>query len=267
MNYQTIIWSVSDMKIITSIVLTFFAVSVAAAEEKLLTAKSAKHRVSLFELYTSEGCSSCPPADRYLSGLVKSGINNQQLIPLAFHVTYWDYIGWKDPFASASHDDRQRVIAKINHSRSIYTPQFVFNGSDYRQHKLLTANIQKVNQQAAVVDIILDIKKTDQRIKINMKTDSEKSDKNNIVYYLVLYENKLVSQIKAGENDGETLSHNYVVRKIHGPFKQKNTSTSESFKQDIKFDPEWKQYDLGVVAYAQDSATGEILQAVELKLF
>ena len=146
--------------------------SVALADEKILTAKSPEHRVSLLELYTSEGCSSCPPADRFLSGLEKSGLTNKQLIPLAFHVTYWDYIGWKDPFAAIINDDRQRAIAKVNRSRSIYTPQFVFNGADYRQRNSLNENIQKINQQKAAVDLVLDVEKIEQSINVYFKTDS-----------------------------------------------------------------------------------------------
>ena len=73
--------------------------SSSSIENTVKVAKSPDNRVVLLELYTSEGCSSCPPADRFLSELKDAGISDQQLIPMAFHVTYWDYIGWKDRFA------------------------------------------------------------------------------------------------------------------------------------------------------------------------
>ena len=68
------------------------------AADDVMIVSSPENRVVLLELYTSEGCSSCPPADRFLSELKAAGISDKQLIPVAFHVTYWDYIGWKDPF-------------------------------------------------------------------------------------------------------------------------------------------------------------------------
>jgi len=75
--------------------------------------KSGETKASVVELYTSEGCSSCPPADKFLSRLGKTE-ESDMIIPLAFHVDYWDYIGWKDPYANANYTQRQRVVARIN---------------------------------------------------------------------------------------------------------------------------------------------------------
>ena len=97
-----------QMKTIFLIPALFLFVTSVNADNQILTAVSPEHRVSLLELYTSEGCSSCPPADKFLSNLQRAGVSSKQLIPLAFHVTYWDYIGWKDPYASPKHDGRQR---------------------------------------------------------------------------------------------------------------------------------------------------------------
>ena len=100
-----------------------------------------------------------------------------------------------------------------------------------------------------------------------MKTDISQSDLDAVAYYIVVYENELVSDVQDGENEGKTLSHNYVVRKIHGPFTQKKADKTASFQQVIQLKSDWKKEDLGLVAYAQDSNTGKVLQAVELKLF
>lgn len=94
------------------------------------TVSSPQNRVAVLELYTSEGCSSCPPADRFLSQLKDSGISDRQLIPMAFHVTYWDYIGWNDRFAKKQFDQRQRELAYKNKSSTVYTPQFLLSGDD-----------------------------------------------------------------------------------------------------------------------------------------
>jgi len=255
------------MKFITLFISTLCFATVVAAENTTLTVKSPEHRVSLLELYTSEGCSSCPPADKFLSSLHETGIKNNQLIPLAFHVTYWDYIGWKDPYASIEHDGRQRQIARFDSSRTIYTPQFVLNGSDYRQYNSFSENVRKVILQLSDVDIVLNAEKADQRLDVVMETDSSKSKLDGIAYYLVVYENNLVSDVEDGENEGRTLSHNYVVRKVHGPFLQSSSSKKASYEKVIHFEPEWKQQDLGVVAFAQNPATGKVLQAVELKLY
>jgi hypothetical protein len=94
------------------------------------TAKSPHNRVALQELYTSEGCSSCPPAERFLSELKTMGISARQLVAMAFHVTYWDHIGWQDRFASSQFDERQRVLAKkirtiMSTRRSLYFPGMI----------------------------------------------------------------------------------------------------------------------------------------------
>jgi len=237
------------------------------ADNEVLTAKSPEHRVSLLELYTSEGCSSCPPADQFLAGLKGAGVTNIQLIPLAFHVTYWDYIGWKDPYASPAHDDRQRKTAQLDQARRIYTPQFVLNGSDYRDYEHFSENIRKVILQIAEIGLTLNASKSNKNTQVELKADLSASDIDEVVFYLVLYENELVSDVQDGENEGETLHHDYVVRKIHGPFVQKKKNEIASFKQTIDFDSGWKPEDLGLVAYAQNPRTGKILQAVELKLF
>ena len=93
-----------------------------------------RHAHAVVELYTSEGCSSCPPADRWLSTL-----KGQPVVAQAFHVGYWDYIGWVDRFASPAHTTRQRQVAAAIGLRNIYTPQVVRNGQDWREYSNATA--------------------------------------------------------------------------------------------------------------------------------
>ena len=226
----------------------FFAliifVSLSHADGELLTAKSPEHRVSLLELYTSEGCSSCPPADEFLSGLHSAGVTNNQLIPLAFHVTYWDYIGWKDPYASSEHDERQRNNTQYYEVKTIYTPQFVFNGSDYRDYEHFSSNVRKAILQIAQVGLTLKAKNSEKQTRVELKTDLLKDDIDDVVFYIVLYENKLVSDVSEGENEGKTLHHDYVVRKIHGPFVQNKSDVTDktvSFQQVIQFEQNWKK--------------------------
>ena len=108
--------------------LTTFA---GAASADGCAARSAQTLTPVVELYTSEGCSSCPPADRWLSTL-KEPVTQGRAVVQAFHVGYWDYIGWVDRFATPAHTSRQRRIAATNRLSSIYTPQLVKNGRDWR---------------------------------------------------------------------------------------------------------------------------------------
>ena len=93
---------------------------------------SGARQVTLLELYTSQGCSSCPPAERWLNEYVDDTALWTRIVPLAFHVDYWDYIGWKDVYASAEHGERQREYARAGKARSVYTPGLFANGHEWR---------------------------------------------------------------------------------------------------------------------------------------
>src|SRR5260370_670544 len=98
------------------------------AQSAVVTFQSATERTALLELYTSEGCSSCPPAEAWLSGLKKSPGLWKDFVPLAFHVDYWDYLGWRDPWAERGFSDRQRAYAENWHNENVYTPAFAPEG-------------------------------------------------------------------------------------------------------------------------------------------
>ena len=102
-------------------VAAFAVVPLAHAAPGECSAKSGAGTAALVELYTSEGCDSCPPADAWLRKLPAAGAGS--VVPLSFHVDYWDYIGWKDPFANPAFGARQRELAAVNRARIVYTPQ------------------------------------------------------------------------------------------------------------------------------------------------
>ena len=112
--------------------LTLIAVFSVNAQTNTTTFRSTTEQTALLELYTSEGCSSCPPAEAWLSGLKESPGLWKSFVPLAFHVDYWDYLGWRDPWAARLYSDRQRAYAGRWHSESIYTPGFVLDGKEWR---------------------------------------------------------------------------------------------------------------------------------------
>jgi hypothetical protein len=238
-----------------------------AEYDNVVTVTSPENRVVLLELYTSEGCSSCPPAERWLSSLKDSGISSQQIIPLAFHVTYWDYIGWRDQFASERHDQRQRQIARYNAQSTIYTPQFVLGGSDYRTYSRFTSDVRKIVSQASVVDLELSANLTGvSKIDIKLSADISRSGINDVALYVVVYENDLSVDVEDGENEGELLHHDYVVRNFYGPSVQRAADVKKTLKLTTDIGESWKQEDLYLVAFAQNPQTGEVLQAVQLDL-
>jgi len=167
--------------------------------------ESGTQRVSVLELYTSEGCSSCPPADRWLSELKQDKRLWKQLIPVAFHVDYWDYIGWTDRFASAAFSDRQRRYAQSKGLSTVYTPGFLLNGKEWRsffglRHLSLDDSknagnlIVKVNQQ----NVYATYKPAWQKI-------------NTPVLNIVLLGFDLISKVESGENRGKQLKHDFTV--------------------------------------------------------
>ncbi|MBC5764399.1 DUF1223 domain-containing protein [Ramlibacter albus] len=157
----------------------------------------------VLELYTSEGCSSCPPADRWLSQL-KTAAAQGRVVAQAFHVGYWDYIGWVDRFAAPSHTARQREVAAKNGQRGIYTPQLVRNGQDWRDYSSALAGRGEPSQVA------IRLARTDGDAFEASVTPSNAQA--NWAAYWTVTEHGHSSKVKAGENAGEYLQHDFVVR-------------------------------------------------------
>lgn len=226
------------------------------------TAKSSLQTVPLLELYTSEGCSSCPPADKWLSGM-KLGAD--KVVPLAFHVDYWDYIGWKDKFSKAEYSERQRKQAAFGGAGFVYTPQFTFNGKDFRgwDNSRLTKASESSLKIAAPVTLTLNASQQangETLIKANVQSLKPELSKYASVY-VAIYENQLVSEVNAGENNGRELKHDYVVRDFLGAYSINNQNT---FSKNITLNAQWKNRKAGAVLFVQDTRNGEILQSLQL---
>ena len=225
-------------------------------------AKSGTATVPLLELYTSEGCSSCPPADKWLSDLKP---DTKKIIPLAFHVDYWDYIGWKDKFSKAEYSDRQRKTAAFAGAGFVYTPQFVLNGRDFKgaDTSRLNQAVSASQKLASRANLSLNsITQTNGEITIKATAQAVNPiDINNADIFIAIYENKLVSQVNAGENNGRELKHDYVVRDFYGAYQLSNKN---EFTKSFTLKPEWKGRQAGAVIFVQDSKNGEILQSLQL---
>ena len=116
-----------SMKLL-NLLMALLTMTITHAQANTCSATSGAQRVALLELYTSEGCDSCPPTDRWVSALATRGFAGDRVIPLAFHVDYWNYLGWKDPFAQARYTERQRFVNARVRTRTIYTPQLMLDG-------------------------------------------------------------------------------------------------------------------------------------------
>jgi hypothetical protein len=240
--------------------LSNFATQAAVAAE--CSVKSGAATVPLLELYTSEGCSSCPPADKWLSGLKT---DPKKVISLAFHVDYWDYIGWKDKFSKAEYSDRQRKTAAFAGVGFVYTPQFVLSGRDFRgaDESRLNQAITASQKLASRANLSLDaITQANGEITLHASAKAvNAADIKNADIFVAIYENKLVSQVNSGENIGRELKHDYVVRDFFGAYQLSNQN---EFAKNFNLKPEWKSRQAGAVIFVQDSRNGEILQSLAL---
>ncbi|MBF5039877.1 DUF1223 domain-containing protein [Methylophilus sp. 13] len=252
-----------------SLLIALYAIVFAsnATAQPQCSAISGPQTNALVELYTSEGCSSCPPADQWLTRLKTQGTQFGNIVPMALHVDYWDYIGWKDNFANPAFARRQRDMAASGHARGVYTPQIAINGQDSRSwlsDARFKSEVASINRMPAKAEIHLTINSPTPK-SVQVSTSIKTAEAGPLVHYLALQENNLQSTVNAGENRGELLRHDYVVRQWLGPFKV-GADGKISASHEIQLQPAWKQRDLNVVAFVQNSATGEIFQALALGL-
>ncbi|MBC9072053.1 DUF1223 domain-containing protein [Thauera sp. CAU 1555] len=251
--------------------LTLIAAATLTAPQALAaagcSAESPAHTVALVELYTSEGCSSCPPADRWLSTL-PGGLGADRLVPLALHVDYWDYIGWQDPYAQAQFTARQRRLGQLSGSRTIYTPE-VFVGMrelrGWHNGSTFARQIQAVNAQPARAAIALAMRPLDGReVELEARFALPAGQQGGALQgVLVLYEDKLVSDVRRGENAGVTLGHDRVVRRWL-PRVLEAGAAAQVLRETVALPAGWNPANLGAAAFVEDMSGGEVLQALAL---
>ncbi|HKX93900.1 MAG TPA: DUF1223 domain-containing protein [Methylibium sp.] len=173
-----------------------------AAGQPACAAQAAATAPLVVELYTSEGCSSCPPADRWLSTLK----GRDGVFPLAFHVDYWDRLGWTDRFASPAWTRRQVDAAARRRSAAVYTPQVLVNGAEHRRWPALPAV-----SAPAVVALSLQRDGESYRARVGRLPGAPAR----LAGYWAVTEDAHVTRVRAGENGGATLHHDAVVRELH----------------------------------------------------
>ena len=246
--------------LIIAILPLLLATPVAAAT---CSAESGKSRVALLGLYTSEGCDSCPPTDQWFSALPQRGYTPQQVLALAFHVDYWNYLGWKDPYAQALFSARQREASRRNRARVVYTLQLLLDGADYRRGLMADDLGQRIasgkNQTSgAQISMTIDTGGELPRLRARIGTAVYSAQA-----YVAIYENNLVTEVAAGENRGKRLRHDFVVRDLYGPFAL-TAAAPLLIDQGMRIERRWKTADLHVAVFVQDPGTGAAWQALSL---
>ncbi len=230
----------------------------------------------IVELFTSEGCSSCPPADAVLSHLEKTQpVAGAEIIAMSEHVDYWNYIGWSDPFSSEAFSARQQAYAPVFGNDGVYTPQMVvdgqaeFIGSSTGKAQTAIARAAKLPKAEVRISSV-DDKSSSANQTIRLKVSVEKLPRisaGDIAEVLfAITEDNLSSQVARGENSGRKLAHTSVVRelrslgRIDDPGKMFESTTSVMLKSD------WKKRDLRAVVFVQERANKRILGAATLSL-
>jgi hypothetical protein len=215
---------------------------------------------AVIELFTSEGCSSCPPADELVAKIQKE-YSNQPVYILAFHVDYWNRLGWKDVFSNADYSKRQQDYARYIHpSGGVYTPQIVFNGTKEfigSEEGTLRNAIKTGLQKNMSTNITLNELKADQH-KITIHYQVEGNEKNSVLL-LALVQRTAQTNVKAGENKGRNLSHVQIVRALQSVTLGNNKSGTES----IALPNGVNAQNTEIIGLLQNSATGEITGAAK----
>lgn len=190
------------MKQFIAVFIFYFSFS-AIVQAQPQTFSSGDKQVNIIELYTSEGCSSCPPAEKWLNTFKDDPRLWNEVIPLAFHVDYWDYIGWPDRFADAKFSDRQHYYAFSNQVSGVYTPGVMLNGREWRgwyydqavKQSQTTNGTLNLSLKGDLVDVRFD--------------NFQQSDLLNINMAVLGFD--LETEVKRGENHGRVLAHDFVV--------------------------------------------------------
>lgn len=217
----------------------------------------------IVELFSSEGCSSCPPAEDVINKLIKSAQSEgKPIYPLVFHVDYWDYLGWKDVYANSIFTGRQQKYAEFFKLRSIYTPQAIVDG----KNELVGSNENKMNvfineelkKTVSLKSEISALKNGINKITINYVVQNEVPD---LAINLAFTEKGIVNFVKSGENAGKTLHHENVVRYFE-TISLKQTSGTKI----ITLPAGIESNQLNLVAYLQNEKSMEIYCAQEIIL-
>jgi len=256
--------------LISTLAFLLIAVAVRTRASELSSSPDGRTPV-LVELFTSEGCSTCPPADTFLQDLDRQPVAGEEIIVLSEHVDYWNHDGWKDPYSAHFYSDRQEAYAKRLGPEGVYTPQMVVDGTS----QFLGSNVALA--QKAFVKALTEPKiavrlssvsaATTNSLRAHLETGElqESFGLREADVYVAVALNRAESQVARGENAGRTLSHTAVAKSIVkvGKFRK-----GQTFSQDVqlKLDPGTDARNLRLVAFVQEPGQGRVIGAAEQTL-
>ncbi len=224
-----------------------------AQQNGALKISSGSETAPLVELYTSEGCSSCPPAERWLSSAKLPGA-----VVLALHVDYWDSLGWPDRFAQPRFTARQQERADKQPSHSVYTPELFVAGREVRDRGAIEEILRRARATPARAQLTLALAPPDGSGHRALTVEAHGPAR--AALYVAVFENGLDVDVRAGENRGERLHHDFVARTFEGPIALDEKGAALLQRNIIL------PHTGGVAAFVEDRATGEVLQALALPL-
>ena len=255
------------MKTMLISTLAFLLVTAAARTRASDVASSTDGRIPvLVELFTSEGCSSCPPADTFLQDLDRQPVAGEQMIVLSEHVDYWNHDGWKDPYSAHFYSDRQETYAKRFGPNTVYTPEMVVDGAS----QFLGSDVALA--QKAFTKALSDPKIAVRLSSVSLPTASslqahletavlpDPFSVREADVYIAVALNSAESQVARGENAGRKLSHTAVVKSI---VKVGKLRKGQTFAQDVQLtlDPGTDTHNLRLIAFVQESGQGRVIGA------
>lgn len=218
----------------------------------------------LVELYTSEGCDSCPPAERWLSSRFLPDAR-EPAIPLAFHVDYWDRLGWVDRFASARYTARQYAAMRANGASFVYTPQVLLQGRDYAGWRSDDVEaIDAAAKTAARAKIAVEVTPGAREVAVHARANVATERRGDAELFVAYVDSGLVSQVGAGENRGLRLVHDHVVRALRRVGRADAAGRIDATLSLQR--PAERGSDPTVVAFVERPSSGEVLQALALPL-
>jgi hypothetical protein len=221
----------------------------------------------LIELFTSEGCSSCPPVDEFVRHIDETQpVAGAQLIVLSEHVDYWDHDGWKDKYSSAQFTERQNGYVHAMNLQTAYTPQMVVDG--YIELKGSSADIEQTfakELKVAKIPVRITSAKIDAPSQLRVKIEADAPEKHGGAVWIAVALDHAASQVSAGENSGKQLQHVAVVEELR---KVGKLDKGKPFAQDIavKLKPDTDPKNLRIIAFIQESNEGKVLGATGVKV-
>lgn len=257
--------------------LAFFLVSVLVAARKLATFPDHKRTPVVVELFTSEGCSSCPPADAVLAHLeTTQPVASAEIIALGQHVDYWNRLGWADPYSSAQFSARQSEYAQVFGTNRIYTPQmivdgkFEFVGSDMAKARgaiAKAAQAPKATVRATFAKTLAEGSSAAIPLQVRVEGLPVISAGDVAEVFLAITENRLDSKVSRGENAGRHLTHSAVVRKL-SVIGKVNSQAPEGFSAEpiVTIESRWRRENLKAVVIVQERASRRVLGAAVVRL-